>query len=130
MSVDSALSDKNIQELLIEEIIDDLTFMADVIGVETSMALNDNYLTVYQEAIDKTTKIYFMYLNENKTVIFSYNDKCYFYHKGLFTSAFEKAKNDKKKVKNTKCEKTNKNKIQNGTLNSVMKIIRFNRNEE
>lgn len=130
VSVDSALSDKNIQELLIEEIIDDLTFMADVIGVETSMALNDNYLTVYQEAIDKTTKIYFMYLNENKTVIFSYNDKCYFYHKGLFTSAFEKAKNDKKKVKNTKCEKTNKNKIQNGTLNSVMKIIRFNRNEE
>ena len=130
IKTDDTLSNENTQELLIGEIVDDLTFMADTIGVETSMSLNDNYLTVYQEAIDKTTKIYFMYLAEKNMTIFSYNDKCYPYHNGLFADAFEKAEKDKEKEKNTESENANKPKIQNGAFDSVIKIIRFNRNEE
>ncbi len=53
------LAEESTQEKLIDEIVDDLTFMADTIGIETAMSLDDNYLTVYQEAIDKTTKLYF-----------------------------------------------------------------------
>ena len=125
----SVLSDENTQELMIEEIVDDLTFMADTVGVETSMSLNDNYLTVYQEAIDKTTKLYFMYSAEKHIFIFSYDDKCYLYHKGLFSEAFEDVKKDKENGKN-ESEKANKPKIQGGAFDSVIKIIRFNRNEE
>ena len=48
-----------VQEQLIDAVVEDLTFMADVLGIETSILLEDKYLTVYQEAIDATTKLYF-----------------------------------------------------------------------
>lgn len=122
------MSDEETQELLIEEIVDDLTFMADTVGVETAISLSDNYLTVYQEAIDKTTRLYFMYSIVKQAVILSYGDKCYLYHKGLFKEALEKAKEEKEKQ--SKQNSSNKPKAQNGILDSVIKIIKFNRNEE
>lgn len=53
VETNNLLGDKSTQEKLIDEIIDDLTFMADTIGIETAMSLEDNYLTVYQEEISK-----------------------------------------------------------------------------
>lgn len=120
------MSDEEIRELLIEEIVDDLTFMADTVGVETAISLSDNYLTVYQEAIDKTTRLYFMYSVVKQAVILSYGDKCYLYHKGLFKEALENAKEEKPGKQNS----PNKHKAQNGVFDSVIKIIKFNRNEE
>lgn len=122
------MSDEETQELLIEEIVDDLTFMVDTVGVETAISLSDNYLTVYQEAIDKTTRLYFMYSIVKQAVILSYGDKCYLYHKELFREAFEKAKEEKEK--RGKQNSPNKPKPPNGVLDSVIKIIKFNRNEE
>lgn len=122
------MSDAETQELLIEEIVDDLTFMADTVDVETAMSLSDNYLTVYQEAIDKTTRLYFMYSIVKQAVILSYGDTCYIYHKGLFREAFEKAKEEKEK--RGKQKSPDKPKYQNSVLDSVIKIIKFNRNEE
>ncbi len=122
------LADESTQEKLIDEIVDDLTFMADTIGIETAMSLDDNYLTVYQEAIDKTTKLYFMLSVVKHAIILSYEDKCYMYHRGLFSEAFRKAKaeRDKKEA----IEGITKHRKQAGVIDSVIKIIRFNRNEE
>lgn len=128
VETNNLLGDESTQEQFIDEIVDDLTFMANSIGIETAMSLNDNYLTVYQEEIDKTTKLYFMLSVAKQVIIFSYKDKCYMYHRGLFTEAFGKAKAERDRKENT--ENRPKHRRQSGVIDSVIKIIKFNRNEE
>lgn len=128
VETNNLLGNESTQEKLIDEIVDDLTFMADTVGIETAMSLDDNYLTVYQEAIDKTTKLYFMLSVVKHAIIFSYEDKCYMYHRGMFTEAFGKAK-DERDGKDEIDDRIKRRK-QTGVIDSVINIIRFNRNEE
>lgn len=128
VETNNLLGDESTQEQLIDEIVDDLTFMADTVGIETAMSLDDNYLTVYQEAIDKTTKLYFMLSVVKQAIILSYEDKCYMYRRGLFTEAFGKAKTERDRKEDV--EGRTKHRKQAGVIDSVIKIIRFNRNEE
>ena len=128
VETNNLLSEESTQEKLIDEIVDDLTFMADTIGIEAAMSLDDNYLTVYQEEIDKTTKLYFMLSVVKHAIILSYEDKCYVYRRGLFTDAFKKAKSERDKKENV--DGRIKQRKQAGIVDSVIKIIRFNRNEE
>lgn len=119
-------NDEAIQEKLTEAIIEDLTYMVDLVGVQVSAVLEDQYLTISQEAINKTTKIYFMYSIIKQQVVFSYAGKCYLYRSGLFEDASKQAKaqRDRQTVGQTKERK------QQGVLDSVIKIIKLNRNEE
>lgn len=128
VETNNQLGDESTQEQLIDDIIDDLTFMADALGIETAISLDDNYLTVYQEAIDKTTKLHFMISIVKHSTILSYKDKCYIYHKGFFSEAFEKAKAEKEQQECS--DGKTKTRKQTGIIDSVIKIIGFNRNEE
>ncbi len=127
VGANNLLGDEPIQERLVDEIIDDLTFMADALDIETAICLENNYLTIYQEAIDKTTKIYFMFSAAKQSVIFSYDNKCYRYHKGLFKETFEKTKANREQRDNN--EKSNKPQKQMGVFDSVIKIIKLNKDE-
>lgn len=117
-----------IQEQIIDEIIDDLTFMADTLGIETAISLEDDSLVVYQEAIDITTRLCFMFFVAKNTVVVSYDDKRYIYHKGLFREAFKKAKTEKDKEDNF--ESRDKLRQQVGVIDSVIKLVGYKRNEE
>lgn len=128
VETNNLLGDESIQEHLIDEIVDDLTFMADTLGIETAISLNGNYLTVYQEAIDKTTKLYFMFSVVKHTIVLSYENKCYTYRRGLFSEAIEKAKAERDKKDDPDGRVIQRK--QAGVIDSVLKIIRFNRNEE
>lgn len=128
VKADNSVEDSGIQEQLIDEIVDDLTFMADTLGVETAITLDGNYLTVYQEAIDKTTKLYFMLFVSEKTISFSYEDKCYKYRRGLFTEAYGRAKAELEKPNSI--DDIVKQRKKSGVIDSVIKIIRFNREED
>ena len=127
IETNNLLGDVSAQEQLIDEIIDDLTFMADTLGIETAISLDNNYLTVYQEAIDKVTKLCFMISVVKHAVVLSYDDKWYTYRKGLFTEAFGKSKAEREKIDS---ENRVKQRKQTGVIDSVIKIIGFNRNEE
>lgn len=128
VETNNLLGDESTQEQLIDEIVDDLTFMADTLGMETAISLDDIYLTVYQEAIDKTTKLHFMLSVVKHAVVLSYDDKCYTYRRGLFTEAYGKAKAERDKKDGF--DSRVKPRKQAGVIDSVIKIIRFNRNEE
>ena len=128
VETNNLLADESTQEQLIDEIIDDLTFMADTLGIETAISLDDNYLTVYQEEVDKTTKLYFMFSVVERSVVLSYKDNCYNYRRGLFTEACGKAKAEMEKKGD--CGRRTTHRKQAGVMSSVKKIIRFNRNEE
>lgn len=119
---------KEIQERLIDELIDDLTFMADEIGVETSIALNEGILSIYQEAIDKTTKLFFMFSESKNSVVFSYENTFYSYHQNLFFEAYKRAKIEHDKISSTAL--TSQARKQNGVIESFVRIIKFDRDEE
>lgn len=126
VATDNIVCDETAQKQLTESIIEDLSFMVDKIGIQVSVSIKDQFLIVFQEAVDKTTKIYFTYSDKTKQVIFFYSDKCYIYTNGLFKQASLKATADKDKQKSQK-EETRK---QSGIFNSVKKIIPFIKNEE
>lgn len=120
---------EHVQEILIDKVIDDITFMADSLGIETAISHDDyNDLIVFQETIDKTTKLFFSLNILESTVVLSYNNKFYNYRKGLFTEAFGKAKEDRDRK--DRLGRNSHQRKQAGVIDSVIKIIRYNRNEE
>ncbi len=126
VETNNLLSNENTQEELIDEIVDDLTFMADTLGIETAISLDAQYLTVYQEAIDKTTKLQFMVSVVKDSTILSYEGKSYLYRRGLLTEAFGKAKAEKEEAAII----SRQPRKQPSVINSVIKIIKLKRNEE
>jgi len=126
VETNNLVENENTKNLLVDAVVDDLAFMAETAGVETAVTLSDNYLIVYQEAIDKTSKIYFMYSVVKDSVVFSYENKCYTYQKGMFTEAFGIAKARKDAERQASHAKPERRRP--GTRNPIIKIINLNRN--
>lgn len=118
------LANESTQEAMIDEIVDDLTFMADQLGVETAMTLSEQCLTVYQETLDRMTKLEFAVSVVKDATVLTYEDKHYLYQRGMLTEAFGNAKAAKEVTPQSQPQK------QRRGLNSVIKIIRLNRKEE
>ena len=119
------LSNESTQEALIDEIVDDLTFMGDSLGIEMVLSMDSHHITLTQETVDKTTKLQFMVSVVKDSSILSYGGKHYLYRRGLLTEAYEKAKEEKDAE--AAAQQSEK---QPGIFNSVIKMIRFKRNEE
>lgn len=133
--VDSATPDK-----LTDAVIDDIAFMSDKVGIQFVAEIKDQYLIISQEALDATTKLYFMDSVKKKSVVFSYEDKTYLYHSGMFEEAAQKAKETRIKEETaietrgrraaTPPEIPARIKCPNGIVDTVKSIIKFYRNEE
>ena len=118
------LTEESTQEAIIDEIVDDLTFMADQLGVETAMTLSEQCLTVYQETIEQLTKLEFMVSVVHNSTILTYEGKHYLYQRGLLTEAFGNAKAAKEVTAPSQPEKQHRGR------NSFIRYLRFKRNEE
>lgn len=118
-----------LQEKLLDEIVDDLSFMADTLGIETAISDSGyNSLAVYQETIGGTTKLIFIGKMLDSDITFYFNEKRYVYHRRMLTEAFKKEKSERDKQNEVSNDL--KFRKQNGVIDSVIKIIKFNRNEE
>lgn len=123
-----AVVDSSVPEKLAEAIFDDLTFMADKVGIQVTAGIEDQYLVISQEAIDKTTSLYFMDSVSKKQPVFLYDEKCYLYHSGMFEEAAAKAKEEKDRQAAAEAEK--KPRHQGSVFDSVIKIVKFIKSEE
>lgn len=113
------------KEYLIDEIIDDLTFMTDSVGVEAAISVLSGHLTIYQETKSSAPRLDFFVAGSQNKIILSYNESFYQYHRGLLSEAFESAKAAKTQQN---AEQAIRN--QYSILNSVLNIMKFNRNED
>lgn len=111
-----------VKERLIGEVVEDLSFMADSLGIEATASFDGATLTIRQETIDKATEIGFAYAVPGEKFTLSFDGKEYSYQSGALAKAFEKARLSRE------AEKPHKK--QPGVIGSVIKIIKFNRNEE
>lgn len=122
--VDDSAPDK-----MAEAVIDDLTFISKKIGIQVTVVMQEQYLVISQETIDRTSRIYFMDSTSKKQIVFSYGDKCYLYHSGMFEEAAEKAKAGKdKQLLGMDDELRIRHK--GSIFDSVLKIIKFNSRED
>lgn len=113
---------EDVKERLINEVVEDLTFMSDDLGIEATASFADTGLALRQEAIDKATELCFEYAAPDGKFILCFDGKRYAYQSGAIAKAFEKVRLERER------EKADKNPA--GVIGSVIKIIRFNRNEE
>ena len=124
-TIENTISDEELQVKLTDAIIEDLTFMVDKVGIQVAVAIKEQFLVISQETIDKTTRIYFMYHQENDQIIFSYGEKCYQYTSGMFEEASLKAT----QAKASQTQATKEEKKPTGLFETVKKIIPFRKDE-
>ncbi len=124
-----SLVDSSALEKLAGSVIGDLTFMSDKIGIQVALTMQDQFLVVSQEAVDKTTTLRFMDSVGKKQIVIFYNDVCYLYHEGMFEEAAKQAKAEKdKQIAESTTEQ--KSRRQGSVFDSVIKIIKFNGSED
>ena len=80
-------SDSAVNRIL-DELVDDSAFLADEQGIKYSIAQVEQFICLYQDAIDAPVKLYFRYIPDKDSVVFSYGNDCYLYRKNSFRNAF------------------------------------------
>ena len=118
------------EEQLIDALMDDLGFMANTLGIETVLSLQNGSLIVSQEAIDKTTTIRFFVNVKNNAIEMEYLNTSYSYCRGMLEQSYKKAKAGKEKESVAEVNTETLNKQTRSVFDSVIKIVRFNRSEE
>ena len=78
-------------ERILDELAEDTTFLADEQGIKFSLSQVEQYICLFQDAIDTPVKLYFRYIAEKDEVVFSYGSNCYLYKSNEFRRAFEQA---------------------------------------
>lgn len=121
--------DAEAQEKVLDAIMEDLSFLADDAKIEVSISMLDNALVMSQEAIDKTTNMYFGFSAQKESVVVSFNGKCYLYHSGLLKEMYSKAKEYRDRMREEGYV-VKPAKKRDGILEQVIKAIRFNKSEE
>ena len=81
--------DGSVIDNLLDQLLEDITFLSDEVGVVMTVLARQNRIVFEQETIDGTTRIYFGYDGENDRTIFEYNGTYYEYSSGLLKKLFE-----------------------------------------
>ncbi len=117
---EDAVKDESTRERMANDLIGDISFLTDEVGVEVAVAAKDQYVVLYQDSIDKPVRMYFMLSASKDSLVLSYGDKCFLYHDGLLRSALIGAR--ERKAKEERASKAPQGKSR---FEQVTKIIRF-----
>lgn len=86
-SAEDAACGDEVQDRLINAVFDDISFLADEIGIEVSLTLKDKFLILYQDTAGGIERMVFLYSLQQQAIILSYGQDCYQYHPGLLKEA-------------------------------------------
>lgn len=76
---------------ILDELVEDTAFLADEQGIEFSISQMEQFICLFQDAIDMPEKLYFRYIAEKDVVVFSHRNNCYLYKSNEFRRAFDQA---------------------------------------
>lgn len=88
---DEHLNDKNDAERILDEIIEDVTYMTQKCGIALSISLNGCYICLSDEN-DHGTKLYFKHMTDSDSILFSLGNHCFNYKNHTLENAYEKYK--------------------------------------
>lgn len=89
------LNEKEIRNRIIDEIINDVDYMSENLGIAFNIKQKDYYVAIIQESIDGLAHIVFTYDENNKKTYFTYDHKRYDYSSGLFEELVDKIDNNR-----------------------------------
>ncbi len=123
------ISPNELKDLLIDGIVDDISFLSDQIGIEMSIVQKNGLLAFVQDTVDGVTKIFFVYSQKENKIIFQFDGDNYIYDQGLFQTLYEMSTEDTNVVETVKpeilFEQTSRN-----IFDGVIHIFGFNRKED
>ena len=123
--------DEKLLNSMIDSIVPDLTFMSDVLEIEMSVLQKDGLIAFVQDSVDGVTKAFFAYDDRKKQILFQYDANNYLYEEGLFEKLYRNALNAHQNAHAIAEEKDNSESAEAvGIVHSMLRWIRFNRNED
>lgn len=84
--------DNPTQERILDEIVEDISFLADEVGAEVALTTKNGMLVLYQDSLDSPAEVGFVMSESLKLVFMSYKGAWYVYRQRLFKESFAKAK--------------------------------------
>lgn len=126
-------SSENVDEvknILIDSVVADISFMSEDIGIEMSIVQKDGVLALVQDTVDGVNKLFFVYDETDKKILFVHDGKNYFYEDGLFENLYHIVTDEKNNCSdvvennsvNTEVSETRK------IIDGVFRFMRFDRN--
>lgn len=119
-----------IKNILIDSVVADISFMSEDISIEMSIVQNDGVLALVQDTVDGANKLFFVYDETDKKILFVYDGKTYLYEDGLFENLYHIVSDEK-----NNCSDIVENNCVNAEVSETRKIIdgvfrfmRFDRN--
>lgn len=82
------LSPEELSDKTVEAILSDVMFMTDEVGIKMSVIRQNGYVAMVQDAVDGVAKVFFLYSESDKMVLFQYNGENYIYEDGLFENLY------------------------------------------
>jgi integrative and conjugative element protein (TIGR02256 family) len=129
VSAGFSVVDPSTPDQLIDEVLDDLTFMTEKAGVQVTASIQGQYLVLSQETAEKTVGIYFMNSATHRQPVLFYGGKCYLYHSGMLEEAALKAGADKER-KAAEAESAQRGRRPGSVFDSFIKIMKPVRKED
>lgn len=98
------MSPEELCDKTVDAILSDVLFMSDEVGIKMSVARQNGYVALVQDAVDGVAKVFFLYSEADEMVLFQYNGANYVYEDGLFENLYhmaeEKHRSGRKIVQN------------------------------
>lgn len=119
LNIQNSCDDETVAERILDEIVEDVTYMTDICGVSFKISQSGSYICISDEnSQDKTLKLYFKYIEDTDSVIFSLGNNCFKYKRNTFTEAHKRAS------ENYKAEESDASNQPVSFLADAIKVIR------
>lgn len=119
LNIQNSCDDETVVERILDEIVEDVTYMTDICGVSLAISQSSSYICISDEnSQEKTLKLYFKYIEDTDSVIFSLGNNCFKYKKNTFAEAHKRAS------ENHKVAESDASNQQVTFLTDAIKIIR------
>ena len=100
LNIQNSCDDETAADRILDEIVEDVTYMTDICGVSLSISQTGSYICISDEnSQNKTLKLYFKYVEDTDSVIFSLGNNCFKYKRNTFTEAFKRTRENQRIVK-------------------------------
>lgn len=119
-----------IKNILIDSVVADISFMSEDIGIEMSIIQKDWVLALVQDTVDGVNKLFFVYDETDKKILFVHDGKNYLYEDGLFENLYHivsDEKNNCSDVVESNCVNTEALETRK-IIDGVFRFMRFDRN--
>lgn len=99
LNMADSCDNEGVSDRILDEIVEDVTYMTDVCGISLSISQIDSYICISEETSqNKTLKLYFKYMQDADSVILFLENNSFKYTKNTFSEAFKHYKENKRKV--------------------------------